>query len=347
MKYIKLIEALSNAHGPSGFEDQVIEVAKSFLDKSLDVKIDNMLNVEITPKNFDENKPYFAVDAHLDEVGMIVQSIKPNGHISIVTLGAWDLRNLLSQNFIIQAKDGKKIKAVVSTVPPHFTSEKRELSQEDINLDVGASSAEEVRSLGIDLGSPISPDTNFYFDKERGIMMGKAFDDRLGCSLVVSVMNSAAELGITQIKGILSTQEEMGLRGAGVVAGRLNANRILCFEGAPADDTLVSPDLAQGALGKGPQIRLMDRTSISYPKWINEIRDIGDSNSIKYQISVRRGGGTNMGMYQHTEKTIPTAVFGVPVRYIHTNMGISKYEDFESTYDLAMAIISKYSEVKK
>ncbi len=342
MRYISLIEAVSNVHGASGFEDEVVEVSKSLLDESLNIKVDNMMNVEITPRGFDENKPYFALDGHMDEVGMMVQSIKSNGLISIITIGSWDLRNLLSQTFIIKTSNDKKIKAVVATIPPHFNSDKKELSAEDIMLDIGASSAEEVRKLGIDLGAPVTPDTLFSYDKERDIMMGKAFDDRLGCALVIALMNTAAEKGMVQIKGVLATQEEIGLRGAGVVSKRLNANMMLCFEGPPADDTLLDKDLAQSILGKGPQIRLVDKSAISYPKWIKKIREIADSEGFPYQIAVRRGGGTNMGMYQHTEKTIPTAVLGVPVRYIHANCGIGKYADFEATYNIGLAVMNKF-----
>lgn len=345
MKYLDTIRALSNANGAPGHEIEVMELCKGFFGGEVDFRLDDMLNAEACPKGFDESKPYIALDAHADEVGLMVQSFKKNGLISIITLGGWDLRNLLSQTFRIITETGKIVKAVVASVPPHFNKEQRELKAEDILLDVGASSIEEVKAMGIDLGNPIVPDTEFFVNEKSGIMMGKAFDDRLGCALVVEVFKELVSNGYTQVKAIFSTQEELGLRGAGVVSKRLNAKKIICFEGTPADDTLMPKEEAQSVLGKGPQIRLVDRTSISYPKWIRHIRNIAEQNDIKHQIAVRRGGGTNMGMYQHTANTTPTTVFGVPVRYIHAHRGIAQYQDFENALKLAVAVAK--SELEK
>lgn len=341
MEYKNLIIDMSNANGAPGFEGEVLEAAKKHLAKGIEIKVDHMLNVELTPEGFDENKPYIVFDAHADEVGMMVQKIKDNGLISVIMLGGWDLINPISQTYRIIREDGSWIKAVVASVPPHFAGNKADLKEEDILLDIGASSKEEVLAKGIDLGSPIVPDTNCEITEE-GIMMGKAFDCRLGCALVVATMNEAVKNKNVQVKGLLSTQEEMGLRGAGVLAERLKADFVICFEGTPADDTILPKSEAQAILGEGPQLRLVDKTAIAHPKFVRKLRNLADEAGVKYQVAVRRGGGTNMGKYQHSSRAISSSVLGVPVRYIHANVGIAKYEDFQSAFDFAKVILIDY-----
>lgn len=342
MEYKDLIIAMSDANGAPGFEGEVLEAAKKHLAKNIEIRVDNMLNAEFTPEGFDGTKPYIVFDAHADEVGMMVQKIKDNGLISVIMLGGWDLMNPISQTYRVIREDGSWIKAVVASVPPHFAGNKADLKEEDILLDIGASSRDEVLASGIDLGCPIVPDTNCDISEE-GIMMGKAFDCRLGCALVVATMNEAVKKGYTQVKGLLSTQEEMGLRGAGVLAERLShADCVICFEGTPADDTILPRSEAQAILGEGPQLRLVDKTAIAHPKFVKKIRQLADEAGLKYQVAVRRGGGTNMGKYQHSTRAIDSSVLGVPVRYIHANTGIAKYEDFLSAMEFAKVILIDY-----
>lgn len=341
MEHRDLIIALSNANGAPGFESEVLEAAKKYLAAGIEIKVDEMLNAELTPEGFDENKPYIIFDAHADEVGMMVQKVKDNGLISVIMLGGWDLMNPISQTYRIIREDGSWVKAIVASVPPHFAGNKADLKEEDILLDIGAGSKEEVIAKGIDLGCPIVPDTDCEISEE-GIMMGKAFDCRLGCALVVATLNEAVKMGHKQVKGLLSTQEEMGLRGAGVLAERIKPDFILCFEGTPADDTILPKGEAQAILGQGPQLRLVDKTAIAHPKFVRKLRDLADKAGVKYQIAVRRGGGTNMGKYQHTSRAISSSVLGVPVRYIHANAGIAKYEDFQSAFEFAKVILIDY-----
>lgn len=338
-KKIEIIKDLSNALACPAHEERVIEVAKKHLDKSLILKTDNMLNTEIYSDKFDETKPYIVFDAHMDEVGLMVQSFKANGHISVVTLGGWDLRNLLSQRFKIINNKNEEILAVVASVPPHFASGDAKLSEKDIMLDVGASSIEEIKDLGIEIGQVCVPDSEFVHDEKRGIVFGKAFDDRMGCAVLINTMNKAMEKGYHQVKGILSVQEEVGLRGAEVLKDRIAPDFIIALEGTPADDTLVPLEEAQAILGKGVQVRLMDRSAIMNPKFVAWVKKVADDNKASYQMAVRRGGGTNAGKYHLSRHATSITVLGVPVRYIHSHTGVAKVSDMLSSMDLCEHIM--------
>ncbi len=341
-KLLETLELMSNVYGTSGHEDEVIELVKKLTDERLTVKSDPMNNTVIMPKGFDENKPFIILDGHLDEVGLMVQAIRNDGLMKIVTLGGWQLENLLSQSFMVKTKSGKYVRGVVASIPPHFKTGDSKFTEQDILVDVGVTSKEEVLAMGIELGAPMVPDTVFSYNEMNDIMMGKAFDDRLGSSIVIELMNYIAEKGYTQVLGLLSAQEEMGLRGARVLAQRYEAEFGLCFEGTPADDTVVSPEFSQGALGKGVQLRLKDGSAIINPKLVNHAIEVAKENNVNYQVAVRRGGGTNAGAYHLNRVATPTIVLGVAARYIHSHIAVSKLDDMHNAYKLGKLLIDEY-----
>ncbi|WP_283678387.1 hypothetical protein [Lentilactobacillus sp. Marseille-Q4993] len=159
---LKLIESLSNANGPSGFEDEVCslieKVASPF---SSGFKADPMHNCYIpnNQNNISKEKTIM-IDSHLDAVGLIVQAVKPNGTIKFVPLGGWVPANLTAEKMRIRNKDGKWVHGLVATKPPHFMTdaEKKEpVKIENLVIDVGTTSAEETRELlKIDTGVPLS-----------------------------------------------------------------------------------------------------------------------------------------------------------------------------------------------
>ncbi len=342
MKSIEIIEMLSNANGPSGFESQVVERAISVLDKRLSAETDMMNNCQIRQSQYDDAKPLIMLDGHSDEVGLMVQSITNNGLLRIIALGGWDVKNLIAQKVRLLLDDGKTVKGVIASVPVHFLSaDARNKVPEikDLLVDVGAASRAEVEKLGIKLGTPMVPDTVFEYQTANDVMIGKAFDNRLGCSLVVDTLNSCVEKGYQQVIGTISTQEEVGLRGAKVVGNTTKADLAIVFEGTPADDTFVEGGEAQSVLGKGVQIRLADNSMIANPRFVKKVLEIADKLGIAHQVAVRRGGGTNGGAYHLSGKGIPSVVLGVPTRYIHAHYGIAKLEDYKSAKQLALAII--------
>ncbi len=345
MESIKIIEAMSNATGAPAFETSVLATAKNLIDSSYQYDVDMMNNAVITAPEFDADKPYIAVDGHLDEVGLMVQAITAKGLLKVINLGGWDIKNLCAQKMRIVMPDGSFIKGIVSSVPVHFLSpEKRDKTPaiEDILVDVGASSKAEVEAMGIEIGLPMVPDSEFEYQAASDVMIGKAFDDRIGCSLVIDSLNYAKEQGYKQLLGVLSTQEEVGLRGSGVTANRIAPKAMIVFEGTPADDTFTPAEEAQAVLTKGVQIRIMDSSTIANPRLIKKVREIAEKTGIKHQFAVRRGGGTNAGSYQLKQSHIPSVVLGVPVRYIHSHYGIAKLEDYQAAKDLAAAMIEAF-----
>lgn len=343
---LEMISAFSNAFGPSGFEDETNEVGRRYASDFCDVREDNIRNLYMVPKEQKpSDRPMILIDAHGDEVGMMVHSIKPNGTIRFVALGGWNLSSLPSTKVLVRNADGKYIKGVIASKPVHFMSAAERGSApvniQDFVIDVGATSQEDaVNTFRIRMGEPIVPDVAFEYNEEHDLMFGKGFDCRIGCAAVIETMRRLQnETLAVDITGSLTSQEEVGERGASVAANTVKPQVAICFEGCPADDTFTEPYAIQTALKKGPMLRFFDRSMITHPRFIRFALDIGEQLGIPVQTSVREGGGTNGGMLHNKNLGIPTIVIGVPVRYIHAPQGITCYHDFEASVQLAVEVV--------
>ena len=343
MENLKLLENLSNLHGAPGHEDDVINFIKStFLD--LEIERDCLNNLFITKTSKKANKPVVALDCHSDEVGFIVENINQNGTISFLPLGGWHVANIPAHSVVIKNFKGEFIKGIVASKPPHFMTndEKSKLPKfEELVIDIGTGSLEETKSIySIEIGNPITPDVRFSFDDKIGVMRGKAFDNRLGCASVLSILRDLkdAELSVTPV-GAICSQEEAGLRGAQIAANKVKPDFAIIFEGSPADDTFRDRERACGVLGKGVQFRVVDAGMISNPRVQSFARKIAEKNNIPYQIIARSGGQTNGAKYHTAQMGIPTLVIGIPTRYIHTHYSYASLQDFEHAIQLGEKIL--------
>ncbi|HAS73076.1 MAG TPA: peptidase [Clostridiales bacterium UBA8960] len=342
---LKLIEALTNAFGPSGFEEDVVDavIAQKL---PFELNVDAMNNVYLSLRSNTGDRPVIMLDAHLDEVGFMVQSIQSNGLISIATLGGWVPTNVPAHTVLIKTQSGKFVKGIVASKPPHFMSEKEKaapLEIERLLIDVGVTCRDEVVTLyGIQVGDPIAPDVNFSYDEQTGVLFGKAFDNRLGCVSVIETMKRLSALGDlgVDVVGALASQEEVGTRGAYVTSQVVKPDYAIVFEGSPADDFSSDRLSSQCAMKAGTQIRHLDASYVSHRGFINFAKGLADSSAIKYQSAVRRKGGTNAGRIHVQGKAVPVLVLGVPSRYVHTHYNFSALEDVESTVALAVEVIT-------
>jgi len=342
MDSITMIRELATAFGPPGFEDEVIELARKYVPDGVAVIEDSLRNLFICPKNDERPElPTVLIDAHSDEVGLMVQAVNPNGTLVFIPLGDWVASSLPSQKVSIRNLDGELIQGVVATRPPHFGLDNLPLTIPQLVIDIGAISQDEVeQEFKITPGCPIAPYTNFSHDPIHDIMMSKAFDCRLGCAAVLEVLHELndLELGVNVI-GSLSSQEEIGMRGIRTVANRVKPDIAICFEGSPADDTLEKPHLAQTKLKKGPMLRHIDEGMVTHPRFIRYAIDLAKELHIPVQEAVRTGGKTNGSSLHLANNGIPTIVIGLPVRYVHSHNSIASFADYKRGVQLASEII--------
>lgn len=345
---INLIRDITNAFGPSGFEDDVVKVIMEY-GKSFNLESDAMNNVFASLKGNTGKKPVILLDAHSDEVGFIVQHISRNGLISVLNLGGWVGNNVPAHTFKIKNIKGELITGITVSKPPHFMSDeeraKDKINMYSVFIDVGATSRKEVMEIfGIQVGDPIMPDVKFQYNEKNDTLFGKAFDNRLGCACIIETMKSLeeSELAVDVVGGFAS-QEEVGMRGAQVTSQVVRPDLAIVFEGSPADDLYFDEYEAQCALKKGVQIRHMDQSYVSSPSFIAYAKDLADKNNIKYQSAVRRRGSTNAGKIHLAHKAVPVLVLGIPSRFVHTHYNYCALEDINSTVDLAVQVIKNFN----
>ena len=339
MDTIERIKALSDAFGPSGFEDDVAALVREELD-GYETFTDHMTNVRCE-KEPGSDKPNVMLDAHMDEVGAIIQAIKPNGTLRFLPLGGWSAVSFPSSAFKIRYREGKDIPAVVAIKPPHFMKKEERNTLppvSDMVMDIGVTSAEEARELGIGIGSPAVPDITCRYDEERGLFFGKAFDDRIGVACAIETLKRLQEEELPcNLQASFSVQEEVGERGVRSNAEALKPAVMICFEGCPADDTFSEDYMIQAGIGRGPMLRHMDVSMITNWRFQKLALDVAKEKGIPVQESVRSGGGTN-GAMVNQNYGVPAIVIGVPVRYIHSSNCFCRLDDYENAVKLAVEL---------
>lgn len=343
---LKMISDISNAKGISGFEDEAVDVIRSYSLGFGKQSEDSLRNFYIHRKENQGERPIVLLDAHSDELGFMVQAIRPNGTIQILPIGRWVATNIPAHLVWVRNAEGKYIRGVVASKPPHFMCEaerKAPLEINNITVDVGAvSNIETMEEYKIRVGGPIVPDAVFEYHEKNDVMVGKAFDCRLGCAAVVSTLQELTDYSLNvDIVGAFSAQEEVGVRGATITARAVKPDVAIVFEGCPADDTCVEGYAVQTAIKKGPMLRHIDAEMITNPRFQKYALDIAEMLQIPVQEAVRSAGSTNGAAIHLSEQGVPTIVIGIPVRYAHTHYGISSYADYANGVRLACEILKR------
>ena len=343
---IKMFGQITNAFGPSGFEEEAVRTVAGYCQK-FELENDAMNNLYARMPGAKDGRPVLQLDAHLDECGFMVQSIRENGSLGILMLGGMVITNLPAHTVWIRTRSGKLVKGIITSKPIHFMNESeranQSLSIESLSVDIGAVSREEVTEVfGVSIGDPMVPDVTFSYDEEHDLCFGKAFDNRAGCACIIDTMNQLYEdrdrLAVNVV-GAFAAQEEVGMRGATVTSQVVKPDLAIVFEGSPSDDFYFSAAETQGRMRGGVQIRLMDKSYISNPLFIQYAEEVAKKYGIRYQETVRRGGSTNAGKISLTGKAVPVLVLGVPSRYVHTHYNFCAGADLAAAADLAAEVI--------
>ncbi len=342
---MELLKELCNAHGISGFENDVAEIMDREFKKSCKhVEVDNFGNIIATKGR---GKKRIMLAAHMDEIGLMVKYINKNGYISFVKIGGIDDRILLNQRVIINSKKGD-IAGMIGSKPPHLQKgeeKKKIVKHDEMFIDIGAKDEKEAKNM-VEIGDPIIFEPNFG-RLNKNLMYGKAVDDRLGCYALIKIMERIPENIDVTIYAVGTAQEEVGLKGARVAAFKLNPDYAFAVDTTIAGDT---PQLKETEsnlkLGKGPAITITEasgRGVVTHPKLRGLLVETAKKYKIPYQIDVLEGGMTDGAIIYLTREGIPTGVISIPCRYIHSPTGVFDVRDIENSVKL---LIKALTEIK-
>ncbi|MFN8374845.1 MAG: M42 family metallopeptidase [Anaerolineae bacterium] len=337
-----ILKELSEAVGVSGKEDAVRKVVLGAIEKHADnIRIDPLGSVTAVKKGKGKNPLRVMVAAHMDEIGFIVTGTDGDGLIRFSAIGGVDDRILPG----LRVRIGDDLlPGVIIWTPIHQNRDQNVVKLSSLRIDVGASSKDEVNGK-------VKPGDRIVFDsayKELSpkVVRGKAFDDRVGCSLLIDVLQGGPYP--VEVLAAFTVQEEIGLRGATVAAQTLKPDLAFVLEGTTAHDVpnpLVEPDDEnRGAnpttrMGGGPALTFMDRSMITDPRMIGFLKATAEKHKIPYQVKTQLGGGTDAGSIHTSLGGVPSAVISMPCRYIHSPVALLNLDDYQNTLKLIQAAL--------
>ncbi len=335
-----LLEELSNAFGPPGCEDDVRRIlARAVRDRVDDVRSDALGNL-IALKRGTGREPRLRVmvDAHMDEVGLMVTRIEKNGLLGFRVVGGIDARLLMAKRVVV---GGDRVPGVILAPPIHLTKAAQRaqvVGVSELAIDIGATTEAQAREC-VHMGDYVAFATRFEALTENGlrVVKGKAFDDRAGCAAAAALVDEDYDIDLVLS---FSTQEEVGLRGAQVAAFGIQPDIAFALEGTICDDMPKKADVSPTTrLGQGPAITLMDRSFIADQRLVRLLTETADLHGIPYQIKQPGIGGTDAGAIHQTRSGVPSVALAVPCRYIHTPVSLLSLVDLDNLIHLMKAVL--------
>ncbi len=332
----EVLRQLSEAFGPSGHEDDVRSYITSLVKPLVDeLQVDAIGNL-IAIRNGSSNKRLM-LDAHTDEIGIMVRYIDESGFLRFAKLGGWDDRLFPAHRVKLKSRSGEFYQGVIGMAPPHVLSEdqrSKSIKSDDYFVDIGAGSAEEARSLGAAVGDPGVLEYPFM-EFGPNHVVGKAFDDRAGCLLLIFLLKALAE-GRVKTKltvcANFATSEEVGLRGAKVAAYSIDPAVAIALEGTIGSDFPGVPvDRRPCSQRKGPVLTVIDSSIIVPRKMSDFMIACAEKINVPYQIKMPVFGGTNAGSIHLARGGVLSGVLAVPCRYIHSPNTTLYWPDFENS----------------
>ena len=341
---LTMLKDLTDAPGVSGFEEPVRRVMRRYLEPLGEILTDNLGSIAGRKSGLDAG-PKIMLAGHLDEIGFMVTRVTDEGYLKFQTLGGWWAQVMLAQRVEVYTRQGPII-GVIGSKPPHILSHderNKVYEKRDMFVDIGASSREEAESWGIRPGDPVVPVCPFTVMRNPDLLMAKAWDNRFGCALAIEVLRRLkGQQHLNQVYAVGNVQEEVGLRGATTTTNLIEPDIGFALDTGIAGDTPgISPDDAEGKLGKGPVVLLYDGSMIPHIGLRDLVIDTAQAEGIPLQFDKMPGGGTDAGRMHVFGAGVPSLVVGVPVRYIHTHAAIMHRGDFDQAAQLLVAVVKR------
>ncbi len=328
-----ILKELSEAFGVSGAEDEVRQAIMCRIrDHADEVKIDALGNVLATRRGAGKVNLRVMVTAHMDEVGFMVVGHDSDGLLKFRAVGGVHPNVTPGTRVVVGPK---KIPGVIGMSPIHLARDSNFGKVVEINalrVDIGVSNKDAAKRKA-PLGTFMTFDTRFT---ELGpTVRGKAFDDRVGCAVLVDLFT-----GVPfpfDLYAAFTVQEEVGFRGAQVAAFALEPDVAFALEGTICNDLPQEPDKDRPPvtrLGHGPAISVMDRTVIADRRLVDHLVGTAKTHGIPYQFKTPGAGGTDAGAIHTARAGVPSAVVSVPCRYIHGPAAIMSLADYDNAVKL-------------
>ena len=335
------VKTLCYLSGVSGYEDEVREyILERVLPHADEINTDAMGNLIVFKKGAVAPAKKVMLCAHMDEVGLIVIGIDDDGYLKFSCVGGIDRRVLIGKYVFI---GDNRVPGVIGIKAYHLVSaeeEKNVPKVDEMYIDIGAGSREEAEKL-VSLGDYCAfDDTVVEFGS--GFMKAKAIDDRLGCAAMLKLIESDLPCDCTFV---FTVQEEVGTRGAKIVAYRVAPDICLVLEGTTAADIPGSSEANEICrLDGGVVIPFMDRGTVYDTGLYKALTTLAKDNDIKWQTKRMVAGGTDAAAIQRSGAGVRTVGLACALRNIHSPACVANTADFEPMLKLAGLFLKEIAE---
>lgn len=338
-KSLEFLKSYINTPSAVGFESGGQKVWLNYIKNYVDTTFTDPYGTAVGVINPD--KPFkIVIEAHADEISWFVNYITSEGFIYLKRNGGVDHQIAPSQRVIIHGKKGG-VKAVFGWPAIHTRSgnadnKEQQPKVENLFLDCGARTKSEVEGLGIHIGAVVTYAEGFD-EVAYGNFIGRAFDNRIGGFMIAEVARLLKEnkksipFGLYIVNAV---QEEIGLRGAEMIARRIKPDVAIITDVTHDSTTPMINKMIEGdcACGKGPALVYGPAV---HNKLLGVIEKVAEKNKIPLQLrTVSRSTGTDTDSFAYANEGCPSALISIPLRYMHTTVEMLNKEDVENTIKL-------------
>jgi endoglucanase len=345
----QLLAELTNAPGAPGFEEPIAQIMTRRLTPLVNTVERDGWGGVIGIKKGISASPRVMLDTHMDETGLIVKAITPNGYVKFDPLGGWLDQVLMGSRWILyDPETGRRVPGTIGAKSPHLVIFPRPgyvppmVPKEEMFIDVGARDERQARDeFGIYPGMPIVPDSTFIVTENKRMYMAKAFDDRVGCAVILEVLRRLKSVQHPNtIYAAATVQEELGMRGAKVAVGQIQPDVGIAFEpGAAGDYPSATPDESQEVLGKGASMNVLDSSYLPSNRLLALVKQTARNRGIPLQTNLLTGYGQDAMEIQRWGRGVPAILLTVPTRYLHSHNGVMNRDDFDAVVNLTVELV--------
>ena len=332
----KLLFELMDTLGPSGNEENVRKIISREIKKYVDeMKVDKMGNLVVRIKG---NGRKAMLTAHMDEIGLMVNKIEKNGHLKFSVLGGIEPITLAGQTVSILKKNNEEAcKGVISFYELHEALEIEKIPKiEDLYIDTGLRK-KDIEKKGIEIGSYIvTKHKSGYLGNDK-IMSGKALDNRVGVYILIQLIKNMKKTDLDSYF-VFTVQEEVGLYGAKTSVYNINPDFGIAIDVTNSAD---SESESETKMGKGPVITVKDAEIIANRELNEYLRKLAKKNKIPLQLEVVDVGTTDATSIMFSKGGVPSTVLSVPVRNLHSNIGVTDFGDIQNAIKLLEILLKE------
>jgi len=323
-----MLKEMTGIPGISGYEEKVREKIAEWLGPYADCTVDTIGNLVV---ELGEGEPKGVFMAHMDEIGLLITGIRPDGKLTFRKVGGIDDRLLYGRHLDVVTENGT-LDGVIGVLPVHLNLERKfdTVPWSRLAIDIGAESKGEAEKLGVKVLDYAVFKKHFAVLNNRYVST-RSLDDRFG---VVALVEAIKDLVDHDLDGrwifAFTVQEEVGLKGAKFLAERYSPKYAFAVDSFACCAELTG----DVRLGGGALIRAVDNSAIYTRKLARRVAEIASRNEIPLQIGVT-GGGTDASVFQHKSEVL---ALSVPMKYLHSEVETLHLGDLEALIKLIEAI---------